>query len=191
MPLEHAPRIRTLVFSLFTAASLLAAQPADSLLHKPAPTFVRTDLYQQRIELASYRGKVVLLTFWATWCGPCQTEMPHFVKWQTRYGPQGLQIIGISMDDDPAPVSALTRKHHVNYPIVMGDERLGTSYGGILGLPVTFLIDRQGNIAARFKGETRLRAIEREMQRLLRAHYQLVGTPVTIAAFDSLMNVVR
>ena len=145
----------------------LAAQSADPLLHKPAPPFVREDLNKQRIDLSSYRGKVVLLTFWATWCAPCQVEMPHFVDWQTRYGPAGLQIIGVSMDDDAEPVQALTRKRHVNYPILMGDERIGTAYGGILGLPVTFLIDREGNIAARFKGETKLAAMEREVQRLL------------------------
>jgi cytochrome c biogenesis protein CcmG, thiol:disulfide interchange protein DsbE len=165
-----AARFTQIIASALFAASLLGgAQPADSLLHKPAPQFVRTDLKNQRIDLSSYRGKVVLLTFWATWCAPCQIEMPHFVDWQTRYGPAGLEIIGISMDDDSAPVIALTRERRVNYPIVMGDEQLGRVYGGILGLPVTFLIDRRGNIAARFKGETKLSVIEGAMRRLLRA----------------------
>jgi len=154
---------------ILLAASLLAgAQSAGPLLHKPAPQFVRTDLNQHPIDLAAHRGKVVLLNFWATWCAPCQIEMPRFVDWQTRYGPGGLQIIGVSMDDDAAPVAELMRKHPVNYPIVMGDEQIGTSYGGILGLPVTFLIDRQGNIAARYKGETGLDGMERDLQRLLR-----------------------
>jgi thiol-disulfide isomerase/thioredoxin len=154
---------------ILLAASLLAgAQPADPLLHKPAPALVRDDLNKHRIDLAAYRGKVVLLNFWATWCAPCQIEMPLFVDWQTRYGPGGLQIIGVSMDDDSTPVAELTRKHPVNYPIVMGDEQIGTSYGGILGLPVTFLIDRQGNIAARYKGETSLDGLEHDIQRLLR-----------------------
>jgi peroxiredoxin len=149
-------------------ASLGSAQKADSLLHKPAPGFVRTDLNGQRVDLSAYRGKVVLLTFWATWCAPCQMEMPRFVEWQSRYGQTGLQVIGVSMDDEPAPVLAFTRKRHVNYPVVMGDEQIGTAYGGILGLPVTFLIDRDGKIAARFKGETKLAVLQREMQRLLR-----------------------
>jgi cytochrome c biogenesis protein CcmG, thiol:disulfide interchange protein DsbE len=165
----RATRFASILSATLVAASLIvSAQPADPLLNKPAPQFVRADLNQQRIDLASYRGKVVLLAFWATWCAPCQTEMPRFIDWQTRYGHAGLQVIGISMDDDSAPVAALTRKRHVNYPIVMGDEQLGTSYGGILGLPVTFLIDRQGNIAARFKGETKLTVMERAAQRLLR-----------------------
>jgi thiol-disulfide isomerase/thioredoxin len=168
MPVHLSARIRILATVLAAAASMLGAQPADPLLNKPAPSFVRTDISQQRINLASYRGKVVLLNFWATWCGPCQIEIPRFVQWQMRYGPAGLQVIGVSMDDDSAPVHALARKRRVNYPIVMGDQQIGTSYGGILGLPVTFLIDRQGNIVARYKGETSLGTMERNLQRLLR-----------------------
>jgi thiol-disulfide isomerase/thioredoxin len=75
---------------------------ATSLLHKEAPEFVRTDLKHRKLDLHAYRGKVVLLDFWATWCSSCQFEMPRFVAWQTQYGPRDLQIIGISMDDDPA-----------------------------------------------------------------------------------------
>jgi thiol-disulfide isomerase/thioredoxin len=161
-----APRF--LAVSLLVATLVAGAQPADPLLHKTAPAFVRDDLSKHRINLAAYRGKVVLLNFWATWCAPCQIEMPRFVDWQTRYGPGGLQIIGVSMDDDSAPVAELTRKHPVNYPIVMGDEQIGLSYGGILGLPVTFLIDRQGNIAAHYKGEVSLDGMERDLQHLLR-----------------------
>jgi peroxiredoxin len=145
------------------------AQAPDSLLHKPAPDFVRTDLGHERVNLAGYRGRVVLLTFWATWCAGCQIEMPRFVEWQNRYREDGLQIIGISMDDDAALVRTLTRKRHVNYPVIMGDAKLGRLYGGVLGLPVTFLIDRQGKVAARFKGETDLATMELEVQRLLRA----------------------
>jgi thiol-disulfide isomerase/thioredoxin len=163
--------ILILAVSLLAAVCLGgAAQPAESLIHQPAPGFVRSDLNQQRIDLSAYRGKVVLLNFWATWCAPCRVEIPRFVQWQSRYGPEGLQVISISMDDSPDPVLAVNRKHHVNYPIVMGDEELGTSYGGILGLPVTFLIDRRGYITARFKGETNLATMERELQRLLREH---------------------
>jgi len=150
-------------------AGAVPAQAPDPLLHKPTPEFVRTDLEDHPIDLADYRGKVVLLTFWATWCAPCRIEMPHFIRWQNQYGPQGLQIIGVSMDDDAAPVAAFTRKHRVNYPILIGDAPLAELYGGVLGLPVTFLIDRNGNIAARYKGETGLGAMERKIQSLLRA----------------------
>ncbi len=146
----------------------LPAQTADPMLRRPAPVFTRADLDQHPIDLSAYRGRVVLLTFWATWCAPCRVEMPRFAAWHDRYGPAGLDVIAVSMDDDPALVRALLRKHPVNYPVVMGDAQLATLYGGILGLPATFLIDRQGNIAAHYKGETRLAVVEREMLRLLR-----------------------
>ena len=99
------------------------------------------------------RGRVVLLNFWATWCAPCQVEMPRFVAWQTKYKAEGLSIVGVSMDDNSEPVKALVGKRKLNYPVVMGDEKLGLAYGGVLGLPVTYLIDRQGIIRARYQGE--------------------------------------
>jgi cytochrome c biogenesis protein CcmG, thiol:disulfide interchange protein DsbE len=157
----------TLQALILLATTTLLAAPPRSLLHKQAPTFVREDLNHQRIDLAAYRGRVVLLTFWATWCAPCQIEMPHFIEWQNRYGPDGLQIIGISMDDDAGPVLTLTRKRKVNYPIVMGDQKLGTLYGGILGLPVTYLIDRNGMVSAKFKGESSLVNMESKIEILL------------------------
>ena len=140
---------------------------ATSLLHKEAPEFVRTDLDHRKLDLRAYRGKVVLLDFWATWCASCQIEMPRFVAWQSQYGPRGLQIIGISMDDDPA----LARKmyeNEVEYPVAMGDEKLGTLYGGVLGLPLAFLIDSQGKVQAQFRGETDLNLIEEQFKPLLR-----------------------
>ena len=153
---------------LTIAATAFAAQPGADLLHKPAPEFVRRDLQQRRIDLHAYRGKVVLLTFWATWCAPCQLEMPHFIQWQQQYGPQGLQIIAISMDDDAQPVRRLLRQRHVNYPVVMGDVKLAEMYGHVMGLPVTYLIDRHGAVAAHFKGESDLNAMRNSIRALLK-----------------------
>lgn len=145
----------------------LRAAPVEPLLNKPAPAFARADLKHQRIDLAAYKGHVVLLTFWATWCAPCQIEIPHFVDWQSRYAARGLQIIAISMDDDSTPVQALARKRNINYPVLMGDEKIGQLYGGILGLPVTLLIDRQGIVRAVFRGESSLDAMHRALLKLL------------------------
>jgi len=159
---------KLLAVALLAAYTAAAAQPSHPLLNRPVPEFARPDLNGRRIDLKSYRGQVVLLTFWATWCAPCQIEMPRFVKWQRRYGPSGLQIVGISMDDDAAPVRDLCGKNAVNYPIVMGDPRLAMRYGGVLGLPLTYLIDRGGRIRARFQGDADLQAMEDEMTALLR-----------------------
>lgn len=140
----------------------------DSMLNKEAPEFVRMDLKHRKLDLHAYRGKVVLLNFWATWCAPCLIEMPRFVAWQNEYGPRGLQIIGISMDDSPDEARRLSEKLKLNYPVAMGDEKLGQLYGGVLGLPLTYLIDRHGDIQAQFKGETDLNSIEAAFKRLLR-----------------------
>lgn len=134
-----------------------------------APDFSRPDLNRVPVHLAGYRGKVVLLDFWATWCAPCLNEIPRFVEWQRQYGPQGLQVLGVSMDDDASLVRKAGRKLHLNYPVVMGDEKLARLYGGILGLPVTYLIDRQGIVQARFQGETDPGKIEAALKRLLSA----------------------
>ena len=157
---------------LLAVASLASVGPhpvfaQTSPAPRRAPEFVRTGLNQQRIDLNAYRGKVVLLNFWATWCAPCELEMPHFVDWQNKYGPRGLQIIGISMDDDPALARAAYRKLRLNYPVAMGDAKLGELYGGVLGLPVTFLIDAHGQVRAGFEGETSLNKIETQLQSLL------------------------
>jgi peroxiredoxin len=144
-----------------------AARAAESLLHKNAPEFVLRDLNGKRVNLHAYRGKVVLLNFWATWCAPCQLEMPRFVAWQKQYGSRGLRVIGISMDDDPELARRLYKKLRLNYPVMMGNEKVGELYGGVLGLPVTFLIDSQGEVRARFQGETDLNAMEEQLKALL------------------------
>jgi thiol-disulfide isomerase/thioredoxin len=144
-----------------------AGAPLQSLVGKQAPRFVRTDLADRKIDLNSYRGKVVLLNFWATWCAPCQVELPHFAAWQKQYGPQGLEIIAVSMDDDVRPVQATVRKLELNFPALMGDEKIGSQYGGILGLPVTYLIGRDGIIRQRFEGETDLSELESTVMKLL------------------------
>jgi peroxiredoxin len=144
-----------------------AVPPKNALLNKPAPVFARTSLDNQIVDLAGLRGRVVLLNFWATWCAGCLVEMPSFAEWQSKYKADGLTIVGVSMDDDSAPAAAVVRKLQLNYPVVMGDEHLGLQYGGVLGLPVTYLIDRQGVIRAHFQGGTHVEAIETAIRKLL------------------------
>lgn len=132
-----------------------------------APNFSLATLDGSSLSLANYRGKAVLLNFWATWCEPCRTEIPAFITLQDKYGPQGLQILGISMDDDQAPVKKFRDEFHVSYPIVMGNAAVGESYGGVLGLPITFLIDRNGRIYAKHIGAVDVTKIEAEIKHLL------------------------
>ncbi len=136
-------------------------------IYRSAPNFSRMDLNHKQLNLADYRGKVVLLNFWATWCAPCLVEMPRFVAWQQEYGGRGLQVIGISMDDDAQPVRTAYRKYNLNYPVVMGDEKIGEMYGGIFGLPVTFLIDSKGKIRFQYQGAADLSNIQNQIKTLL------------------------
>jgi peroxiredoxin len=134
-----------------------------------APDFSLPDLTGQKLDLSSYRGKVILLDFWATWCDPCRDEIPRFVELQNKYGGQGLQIIGVSMDDGPEPVRDFYQRFKMNYPVVMGNAKTGELYGGVLGLPIAFLIGRDGRISAKHIGATNISVFEKEIVDLLRS----------------------
>ena len=159
---------RLVLCSLLVGICIASCSPGafagDSLVNKKAPGFVRKDMSGARLDLKSLRGKIVLLNFWATWCAPCQLEMPVFARWQRQYGAQGLQVVGISMDDTPAPVRSLLSKLKLNYPVAMGDATLGERYGGVLGLPLTYLIDKDGVVRAVFQGDVEVNTIERELK---------------------------
>jgi peroxiredoxin len=160
--------VRLLLTVLLLAASAGRAMCADKLLlNQPAPQFVRSDLDGRLVDLSAYRGQVVVLNFWASWCGPCLIEMPRFSAWQRQFGSENLHILGVSMDDDAEAARSVRHKLGLDYPILMGDVQLGRLYGGILGLPVIFLIDRQGTIRARFQGETDLNAMQKAVEKLL------------------------
>ena len=137
--------------------------------HSVAPDFSLEGLNGQPLTLAAFKGKVVLLDFWATWCVPCRSEIPHFVGFQEKYGAQGLQVVGISMDDGPKPVRQFYAEMKMNYPVAVGTERVAQSYGGVLGLPITFLIDRDGRIYKKHIGEVDMSVLAQEIQTLLQA----------------------
>jgi thiol-disulfide isomerase/thioredoxin len=135
--------------------------------HLPAPDFILPQLDGHDLRLSSYRGKVVLLDFWATWCDPCREEIPHLVELQQKYASSGLQVIGVSMDDSSDPVRPFSQQFHINYPVAMGTAQTGTMYGGILGLPIAFLIGRDGRIYAKHIGATSAEVFEKEIKSLL------------------------
>jgi cytochrome c biogenesis protein CcmG/thiol:disulfide interchange protein DsbE len=153
------------------AISLLCAAAAAKQPGEEAPDFSRADLAGRPLHLADYRGKLILLNFWASWCGPCLAEMPRFSRWQRTYGANGLQVIGVSMDDDSAPVRALLQRQPVAYPIALGDAKLGDLYGGVMGLPLTYLIGPDGRILARYAGDGDLAAMERMIASSIRRYH--------------------
>jgi cytochrome c biogenesis protein CcmG, thiol:disulfide interchange protein DsbE len=172
LPLMSSQRIvlQLLVMVVLSAVNnplVAKARTPVPAAYRSAPNFSRMDLNHGQVNLVDYRGKVVLLNFWATWCAPCLAEMPHYVAWQQEYGGRVLQVIGISMDDEEQPVRIAYRKYRLNYPVVMGDETIGEMYGGILGLPVTFLIDTKGKIRFKHQGAVDLNRLQNEIQTLL------------------------
>lgn len=132
-----------------------------------APDFTRADTDGKQVQLSKYRGQLVLLNFWASWCPPCREEMPLFSKWQRELGPRGLQVIGVSMDDDALEVQKFLAAYPVTYPIVMGDAQFAGHFGGVLGLPLSYLIDGEGRVVARYQGEVALPKLEAKVRDLL------------------------
>jgi peroxiredoxin len=116
---------------------------------KTAPDFLLKDSNGATVKLSDYRGKVVLLNFWATWCGPCKIEIPWFMDFEQKYKDQGFAVLGVSMDEDGwDAVKPYISTKKINYRVVMGDDSTGNLYGGIDSLPSTFVIDRDGKVAS-------------------------------------------
>ena len=133
-----------------------------------APDFTITSLDGKPVKLSDYRGKVVLLDFWATWCTGCRAEIPRFMDWQQKYGAQGLVVLGVSMDDSSKDATNYAREMKISYPVAMGTPQLADAYGGVLGLPVNLLITRDGRIASKYVGVTDLVAMERQITEQLK-----------------------
>jgi cytochrome c biogenesis protein CcmG, thiol:disulfide interchange protein DsbE len=133
------------------------------------PDLSFTDLNGSAIHLADYKNKVVLVNFWAAWCLPCADEVPQFVALQSKYQRQGLQVIGFSVDDDRKELQSFYRNYQMNYPVVPSDLKLAEAFGGVLGLPTTFLIDRDSRIRTKHNGTTDFFLLERDVVPLLKA----------------------
>ncbi len=127
----------------------------QSLIMKasPAPDFTLESLDGKNLRLSDLRGKAVLLNFWATWCGPCKIETPWLVELQNQYGAQGLQVVGIAMDDSGKDdIAKFAKDMGMNYPVLLGQEAVGDAYGGVPALPETFFIGRDGKIVDKIIG---------------------------------------
>ncbi len=120
---------------------------ADNIKGQLAPDFTLNSVEGKPIKLSDYRGKAVVLNFWATWCGPCKVEMPWLIDLQNKYRSEGVEIVGVSMDDgNKDAVAKFAKEMGVNYTVLLGKESVGDAYGGMVGLPTTFYIDRNGKI---------------------------------------------
>ncbi|MFQ5457351.1 MAG: TlpA family protein disulfide reductase [Myxococcota bacterium] len=132
-----------------TACGGSPAPPEANLM----PEISLEDLAGKEVPLSRYRGKILLVDFWATWCAPCEESIPHLVKLQERFRDQGFDVLGIALDVGGAKVvGPFVKKRKVNYPVLLGDEGTARAFGGIMGVPTSFIIDRDGRIVRRFTG---------------------------------------
>lgn len=122
------------------------AAATDAARVGPAPDFTLKDLEGNEVSLSDYKGEVVLLNFWATWCGPCKIEMPWFVEFQRQYKDKGFTVLAVSLDDDIDPVAPFVEKYELNFPVVWGDNETADKFGGVAALPTTLIINREGEI---------------------------------------------
>jgi len=174
VPLPHVDELRNAdVSTVGLGANVEAAQsPACDSRPKAANlNFVLKDSAGKDFNLASQKGKVILLDFWATWCPPCKVEIPWFVEFQQKYGPKGLVVIGVSVDDPASALKPFGEKFKVNYPLLVGDGRDDIKgprgYNAAWGLPKTLVIGRDGNICRTHVGLSVKEHFEQQIKSLL------------------------
>jgi cytochrome c biogenesis protein CcmG/thiol:disulfide interchange protein DsbE len=155
-----------------------AAQFLSPLQGKSAPAFTLEDLSGKKVSLADYKGKALLINFWATWCAPCKIETPWMVELRNQYAAQGFEILAVSMDDldrgEPEKLSAekkeiasFVQKMHMSYPVLIGGDSISKPYGGLDDLPTSFFVDRNGTIVASQLGLTSKDEIEAKIKQSL------------------------
>lgn len=158
--------LRQSAFPAFVAAAVILAGSGCSRSEQPrktavknegvrrkAPDFSLKDANGKSVSLSDYKGKVVLLNFWATWCGPCKVEIPWFMEFEQKYKDKGFAVLGVSMDQDGwDAVKPYVSEKKINYRVALGNDSVGDLYGGVESLPTTFIIDRDGKVAAKHEG---------------------------------------
>ena len=168
-PREFAHRCLDCSVALLQGLSAAPAHLTPVKDRAPAPDFTLADSTGQPVRLSGFRGKVVLLDFWATWCHGCQIEIPWFIEFQQTYGGKGLVPLGVSFDDDGwTAVRPWIHAKNVNYRIMVGNDKMAAHYGGVESLPQTMLIDRSGRIAAKHVGLAEKEELRAELEALLR-----------------------
>ncbi|MBA3976242.1 MAG: alkyl hydroperoxide reductase [Candidatus Solibacter sp.] len=151
------------------AGTAAGADLKPSAKRNVAPDFELTDADGRKVKLSDYKGKVVLLNFWATWCGPCKLEIPWFVEFEKTYKDKGFAVLGVSMDEEGWQiVKPYIQDKQVNYRVMVATEEVAQKYGGVEALPTTFMIDRQGRIASTHIGLVSKKDYADEIAQLLR-----------------------
>jgi cytochrome c biogenesis protein CcmG/thiol:disulfide interchange protein DsbE len=178
--MQAAERLRAAVAQgeVVTDASGGSPQFISPLQGKPAPQFTLEDLSGRKVTLASYKGKAVLINFWATWCGPCKIETPWLIELRNRYAAQGFEVLGVSADDldrgdaqklsaEKQEIARFVQKMQMPYPVLIDGDSISKSYDGLDALPASYYVDRNGNVVAVQPGLTSKEEIEANIKKSL------------------------
>ena len=134
----------------------------------PAPDFTLLDIYGDEKKLSDFKGKVVILDFWATWCPPCRDLIPNFIELYNEYRDEGLEIIGVTMDWNADRVAGpFALENGIDYTILLGNRNISDLYGGISAIPTTFVLDREGGIRKKYIGYREKDLFEEDIKELL------------------------
>ncbi|HYM76982.1 MAG TPA: TlpA disulfide reductase family protein [Candidatus Dormibacteraeota bacterium] len=172
-----------LYFGFHMARRSGGSAPGPLSYGTPAPNFTLETLDGKNLSLSDLKGKAVLVNFWATWCGPCKIETPWLVELQNQYGAQGLQVVGVAMDDSGKDeIARFAKDMGMNYPVLIGKEAVGDEYGGIPALPESFFVGRDGKIVDKIVGLRDRSDIEDSIKRALSTQANAGGTnPAAVA----------
>jgi len=144
--------------------------PANAgVIGSKAPDFELADLSGKKVRLSDFNNRVVIVDFWATWCGPCRAEIPDFVRLQSKYRGQGLTILGVAVNSEEKTVRSFAEDHDINYPVLLEGDETTKLFGGVYAIPTTFVLDRQGRIVKKFIGAMPAEAFEEAVKPLLLA----------------------
>ena len=161
--------MKLIISAFLSLAALLAGNSSSAAESKtPAPNWQLSDVDGKPVKLSDFKGKVIILDFWATWCPPCRAEIPGFVAIQKKYADKGLTVVGVSVDQQGASVvKPFMQQLKMNYPVVLANAKMIGDYGDIGSIPTTFIIDRQGNIVSVHQKFTDRATFEGQIQSLL------------------------
>lgn len=172
---NKAPNFKWLAVTLLIATGVFVLFVVAHSETKPAkaPDFVLKDLHGNQVKLSNYKGKVVLVNFWATWCPPCRAEIPDFISVYEKYKGRGFTILGISVDNTSTPggqkmVSNFVAKAGITYPVLLSNNTVANDFGGVYAIPASFLIDGKGNIIKKYIGLLEKQRLEADLLPLLK-----------------------
>lgn len=164
-----------LIITIFVVGKIMrpSKAPVVSIIDKkavfkPAPDFTLFDIHGSERRLKDFKGKVIILDFWATWCPPCKAEIPHFIELYNEYKNEGLEIIGVALDwNAERVVPQFAEEAGMNYTVLLGNRDVTDLYGGIISIPTTFVIDREGGIRKKYIGYRDKEVFEEDIKELL------------------------